>query len=148
LLAPALSPLAGTTESTQPNHLFQKHGKIIPLRGDVTSHESLEEVVSAIQSQSGHINLLVNNAGVAGNVYKDRPETFASAEEFKNYFLSKETQQDFTKVFDVNVSSVWFTTLHFLPLLEAGNNTEWGRKGITSQVVTISSVAAFRRQDW
>lgn len=41
----------------------QKHGKIIPLEGDVTDRDSLLSLVDAVKNRHGYIDLLVNNAG-------------------------------------------------------------------------------------
>ncbi|KAJ2906512.1 hypothetical protein MKZ38_001493 [Zalerion maritima] len=51
--------------------------------------------------------------------------------------------EDFTSTFNVNVSSVWYTAMAFLPLLDRGNKV----RNVTqsSQVVATSSIAAFNK---
>ncbi|EIN12302.1 NAD(P)-binding protein [Punctularia strigosozonata HHB-11173 SS5] len=44
------------------------HGKLLPLVCDVTSQSDLLAAVSAVQARHGHINLLINNAGIAKNL--------------------------------------------------------------------------------
>jgi NADP-dependent 3-hydroxy acid dehydrogenase YdfG len=41
----------------------QKHGRIIPLGGDVTDRDSLLSLVDQVKNRHGYIDLLVNNAG-------------------------------------------------------------------------------------
>jgi NAD(P)-dependent dehydrogenase (short-subunit alcohol dehydrogenase family) len=43
---------------------------LIPLEGDITNRESLCSIVEQIEARHGYINLLVNNAGIAKNLYK------------------------------------------------------------------------------
>jgi len=121
-----------------------RHGKIIPLKGDVTSKESLQELASTIKAQTGYINLLVNNSGVFGPHTMDRPKN-QSVKEFVDYFWNQASVEDFTRIFEVNVTGVLYTTLAFLELLDAGNKEGRGLEGVSSQVVTVSSIGGLRR---
>jgi len=121
------------------------HNKIIPLQGDVTSKESLQQVASTIKSQAGYINLLVNNSGISGPAITSPSNTSQSAKEYAESFWAQASMEDFTKVFEVNVTGMFYTTLAFLELLDAGNEEGRGLDGVSSQVISISSIAGFRR---
>ncbi|KZS93798.1 NAD-binding protein [Sistotremastrum niveocremeum HHB9708] len=125
------------------------YGKIIPLQGDVSSKESLLSVVSAIKARTGYINLLVNNSGIMGNTIQDLPNAYPgsgkSVKELQEYLWNSESVEEFVNVFKVNLGGVWFGTIAFLQLLEEGNKPGRGVAGVTSQVITISSIEGFRR---
>lgn len=115
---------------------------IIPLIGDVTSKESLMEVAAQVKKDTGYINLLCCNSG-----YMPPPVGVKSAEvsleEYAAKALDQETE-DWNNTFATNSTSVWFTTMAFLTLLDAGNqqNNAPGRK---SQVLVTSSIAGYLR---
>lgn len=54
------------------------------------------------------------------------------------------TPEAFQGTFNVNVTAVYYTTVAFLDLLDKGNK-KGNTPGVTSQVVTMSSLAGFRR---
>jgi NAD(P)-dependent dehydrogenase (short-subunit alcohol dehydrogenase family) len=86
----------------------------------------------------------VNNAGAYGASAKDRPKE-PTAKEFADYYWNNASIQDFTRVFEANVTGVFYTTLAFLKLLDAGNQEGRSIEGVSSQVITISSIGGFRR---
>lgn len=51
---------------------------------------------------------------------------------------------EFSRTFAVNATSVWYTTMAFLPLLDRGNKA--GNLSWSSQVVVTSSIAGFNRK--
>jgi 2-keto-3-deoxy-L-fuconate dehydrogenase len=83
---------------------------------DVTKRESIEAAVTA----TGKLDVLVNNAGIAsvGDITKIEPD-------------------EFDRVMEVNVKSVYLVTRAFLPLLLASR----GLIGATGSIVNIGSVA-------
>jgi len=103
----------------------------------------LLSIVSTIESQTGYINLLVNNSGMQG------PESFipegqATDVSAVQKALWNTPHEEFLQTFNVNVAAVFYTTIAFLELLDKGNK-RGGIPGVTSQVITVSSVAGFRR---
>lgn len=42
-------------------------GQLIPITADVTSKESIQQLVSEISKKEKHVNVLVNNAGISGD---------------------------------------------------------------------------------
>lgn len=131
-----------------PEHIYsQKFGKIIPVQGDVTSKESLLTVVDIVKKQTGYIDLLVNNSGVLYNK-AEPPSPNDDIKTFQDKLWNAGTSDEFNRTFEVNVAAVYYATVAFLELLDAGNKRPGrGNDAPTSQVVTISSIAGFRRDD-
>jgi len=121
-----------------------RHGKLIPLQCDVTCRSSLEALVSSIESQVGFINLLVNNCGTSGPSDKFPPRS-ADIKTFQTCLLENNSES-FQKTFEVNHTAMYFVTVAFLQLLDEGNK-RGGIPDVSSQVINIASVAAFRREE-
>jgi NAD(P)-dependent dehydrogenase (short-subunit alcohol dehydrogenase family) len=121
---------------------INKPGVVVPLYCDVTSKVSLESVASVIQRDSGYLNLAVLNAGVGGPQVPF-PAPGASLEEWRQKQLAVDVDE-YTDTFRVNVSSVWFSAMAMLTLLDAGNKK--GNVEQSSQVVVTSSIAAFNKK--
>lgn len=149
---PNLPPRLTTTE--------QKHGKIIPIKADVTDKASLQAAVDKIEQDVGYINLLVNNSGTLGRRHNvlPRPAPFQpldgqwtqskdghdfSSLDHVREFLWKDEVDDWDNILRVNVSGIWFTSIAFLSLLGKGN--EKGNVVQKSQIVTVGSIGAFIR---
>jgi NAD(P)-dependent dehydrogenase (short-subunit alcohol dehydrogenase family) len=107
----------------------------------VTSKPSLDAAVKTVKDEAGYINLLVCNSGIGGPV-TPRPTAGTTVEEFaeQNYAVPME---DYTQVFNVNASSVWYTTMAFLTLLDAGNKK--GNVVQKSQMIATSSISGFNK---
>ncbi|KAH8085989.1 NAD-P-binding protein [Cristinia sonorae] len=126
-----------------------RYGKIIPLRCDVSCRESILGIVKTIKERHGYINLLVNNAGVAHNLLPKLPtptSTNGDITAFQDVLWNAGTPEEFAHSFDVNTTGIWYTTVAFLELLDAGNK-QGNMEGVTSQVVTVASGGAFRKDD-
>jgi len=61
---------------------------VVPLYCDVTSKISLESVVSVVETDVGHLDLLVCNAGIGGPQVKPPVKGITSLEEWYDHFLS------------------------------------------------------------
>lgn len=115
---------------------------IVPLVGDVTSKESLCEIADKIKQDTGYLNLLCCNSGTmpppigvkAGEV---------SVEEYRKKALEQKTE-DWATAFATNSISVFFSTMAFLELLDAGNKNG-NCSGRKSQVLVTSSIAGYLR---
>ncbi|KAL4080792.1 hypothetical protein J3A83DRAFT_4084156 [Scleroderma citrinum] len=145
-----------------------KFGNIIPLQGDITSRESLLEIVETIRARHGYIDLLVNNAGIARNLLPSHlPSPLdnsagspPSIKTLQDVLWNTGDPSGFAETFETNVTATYYTTVAFLDLLHLGNL----RRGalpplfaakhtptqqpethkVTSQVITISSSGSFR----
>jgi len=95
--------------------LSKSVGSSQPLHLDVTSPQSIADAVSHLT----RLDILVNNAGIGhvGSIEQTEPE-------------------DFERLLNVNVRSVYLVTRAFLPLLIAA-----GEKGAAGSIVNIASVA-------
>ncbi|ORY57583.1 short chain dehydrogenase [Pseudomassariella vexata] len=114
-----------------------------PLECDVTSKPSLQAAVEIIKQNEGFINLLICNSGIGGpQVKRPSPEMTLKEWADENFDVPME---EYTKTFAVNVSAVWFTTLVFLRLLDAGNKK--GNIWQKSQVIATSSIGGFNKQN-
>ncbi|KAI1458701.1 NAD(P)-binding protein [Annulohypoxylon moriforme] len=114
---------------------------VIPITADVASKESLQSAVDQVKQDAGFVNLLVCNSGIGGP-YGIRPNKETTLDEFveANWSIPIE---DYTNTFNVNTSAVWYTTVSFLKLLEAGNKQ--GNVEQTSQVIAISSIGGLNK---
>ena len=81
-------------------------GDVFAVRVDVTDHDSIRAASDMIKKKVGHLDGLVNNAGI--NVgYLDKP--------------SQSRLEDFKAVYATDVFGVVDVTLTFLPLLQASS---------------------------
>ncbi|KZF25700.1 NAD(P)-binding protein [Xylona heveae TC161] len=127
-------------ENAAKTHTPGMGGQIIPVGPcDVTKKDDLEKLVSEISSKEKYLNLLVCNAGIAGP--KAVPEG-SEAKELKEKLWNNEDFESWNSTFNTNVSSVYFTTVAFLPLLQAGVETHGHR---SASVIVISSMSGLMR---
>lgn len=118
-------------------------GNIIPIVGDVTSKDSLLAAVKHIESETGYVNVVIANSGVAGPQTPAPSPDVSLADFAKGLFDVDPLKQSNT--FEVNVTATWYTVAAFLPLLDAGNAK--GNVPVKSQVIATSSVASFSRSN-
>jgi 3-oxoacyl-[acyl-carrier protein] reductase len=91
-------------------------GDAIALRADVSQSGDVERLVREVESAFGHINVLVNNAGILGVLAYEQID-----------------EAEWERVMRTNLTSAFLVTKAVLPgMLKAG----WGR------VISLSSVAA------
>ncbi|MDQ3784932.1 MAG: SDR family oxidoreductase [Actinomycetota bacterium] len=83
---------------------------------DVTSEGQVEGAVEAVLDSFGHIDALVNNAGI--NAYFD---------------ATRMTESDWDKVFAVDLKAVWLCSKHVLPVMQRAGS---------GSIVNISSIHA------
>lgn len=112
------------------------NGQIIPIGPcDVTKKDDLENLVSQIESKEKYLSLLIAAAGVAG------PKGFAdsgNAREVKKS-LWEESVEEWNATYSSDVTSVYFSTVAFLPLLQSAPSTQ------KSSVIVISSMSGMMR---
>lgn len=125
-------------------HQPQAHGNIIPIQGDVASHDDLQKAVDLITQDSGHIDLLICNAGrttfdTSPNA-RPKPTSESSASEIRDYYFNYRPATLWTETLNTNVAAVFTTTMAFLELLDAGNKKRRDPGAPTSQVIALGSV--------
>lgn len=129
-------------ENAAKSHSPGDAGEIVPAGPcDVTSKEELEKLVKEISSKEKHIDLLVANAGISGP--KGIPEA-SDATQLSNDLWKAESPPEWADVFNTNVTSVYFTTVAFLPLLQASQNHP-DRNIRSPSVIVISSMSGLMR---
>nr|POE48121.1 guanine nucleotide exchange factor lte1 [Quercus suber] len=125
------------------------HGNIIPIAGSTTSREDLQRAVDIITKETGHIDLLINNAGqttfLAGPGVRPMPTGDVPLSEYRDYFFNYRDSQDWLNTLNTNISGVFITSMAFLELLDAGNKRR-AKELPTSQIITIGSVGGLTRQ--
>ncbi|KAL1615742.1 hypothetical protein SLS56_011712 [Neofusicoccum ribis] len=140
--------------------------KVIPLRCDVTSDTSIAAAVQQIEADTGCVDVLANNAGIAGPLFDINAAT--SVDELSAGLL--EAHRKSPDVLACNTISVIGITTALLPLLDKSNKRRGWRNssklGLTdvntravssapadinaedhrsSQIITISSIAGIER---
>jgi NAD(P)-dependent dehydrogenase (short-subunit alcohol dehydrogenase family) len=120
---------------------------IRPIVCDVTSKAQLQLAVDQITQETGHINLLVCNAGMAPPKYETQPSETSSIQEVREYYFNTLQVEEHAATFNLNTTAVLLTTFAFLELLDAGNKVAEaaGFSLPRSQVVTVSSAGGFFR---
>lgn len=138
------------TVSLAPAHA---RDSIISIPGDVTSQDSLQSAYETISKQTSHVGLLIVNSGVLGPTARIAPKTdgsMPSISEVKDYLWSI-PMADFTRVFEVNTTGAYYTSIAFLPLLDAANKRREGpvKNKLSSplaQIIMTSSIAGYSRK--
>lgn len=90
--------------------------------------------------------MLINNSGVMYNTAR-APEPTDDIKTFQKKLWEAGTKEEFNKTFEVNVTAVYYTTVAFLELLDAGNKRATSEDEPSSQVITVGSIGGFRRDD-
>lgn len=122
---------------------LQKFDRLIPLQGDITDPEGLLSMAELVRTRHGYVDMLINNAGIARNLFPhplpspsdasdathlpsppSSPITGPSApsiKAFQNTLWNTGSPKDFADTFATNVTAVYYTTVAFLDLLHQGN---------------------------
>ncbi|MDI1487229.1 MAG: hypothetical protein OHK93_006498 [Ramalina farinacea] len=109
---------------------------------DVTSKAELEKLVKDLSSKEKYLNLLVTNAGQSGP--KNPPDS-ESAAEVSNRIWQGESTEDWAGVLNTNVTSVFFSALAFLPLLQASIDPAGPYAPRSPSVIVISSISGIMK---
>ncbi|PBK64164.1 short-chain dehydrogenase [Armillaria solidipes] len=111
-------------------------GSITPLQMDVTNEEDVKAGVKHIEETDGKLDILINNAGIAGSL---RDPDFAAKRAAASDPFEPETVQNWADIFALNTIAPFFVVRAFQSLLIKGAHS---RPQGTSSVINISSVAA------
>ncbi|KAI9827018.1 MAG: hypothetical protein M1826_006497 [Phylliscum demangeonii] len=115
-------------------------GAIIPLGPcDVTSKSDLDKLFQQVSQKEKKLDLLVASAGISGPK-ADPADTDAT--KLKATLWDHEDFSQWSDVFQTNVSAVYFTTVAFLPLLQAATEQTRGR---SASVIVISSMSGLMK---
>jgi len=112
------------------------NGEIIPIGPcDVTKKDDLERITAELESKEKYLSLVVAAAGVSGP--KGFPDTSDADQMKKN--LWQESVDEWNATYNTNVTSVFFSVVSFLPLLQRAPPEQ------TSNVIVISSMSGIMR---
>ncbi|KAI1298902.1 hypothetical protein F5Y03DRAFT_386453 [Xylaria venustula] len=118
-------------------------GQIIPIGPcDVTKKEDLRRLADDVAEKEKCIHLLVCNAGIAGP--KAEPE-HDDAEDLRSRLWDNEDVSEWQDTYQTNVTAVYFTTVAFLPLLQAAMRPKGTLEPYSASVLTISSMSGIMR---
>lgn len=124
------SVVAGYRDKDRSNRLLndaQKNSAVLPFQVDVTVETDLEKLQDFIMTKFGHLDILINNAGI--NV---RPDTE----------LNKIDWSDIAVSFMVNVGGPFLTTKYLYPLLLAGKDKKIINVSSKMASITLSGADA------
>ncbi|XPS80621.1 hypothetical protein M3J07_012596 [Ascochyta lentis] len=125
------------------NEVASKYPSIVvPIRADVTSKDELATAADVARREIGYIHLLVANAGVSGPMLDELKPRYTLHDFVEHAWASP--IEEFTDTYHVNCSSVYYTILAFLELLDEGNKHR-PESGCKSQVIATASTASFLR---
>lgn len=113
---------------------------IVPVVADVTSKDSLIRAAALIKKETGFINVLICNSGIAATPVDQATE---SASELARRALARDPEE-WSTVFATNITAIYFTSMSFLELLDAGNKKSTTANR-TSQILVTSSNAGYLR---
>ncbi|KAI0817349.1 hypothetical protein GGR55DRAFT_14032 [Xylaria sp. FL0064] len=118
-------------------------GQIIPIGPcDVTKKGDLLRLADSVAGKEKCIHLLVCNAGVSGP--KAEPE-HTDAEDLRSRLWDNEDIESWQETYQTNVTAVYFTTVAFLPLLQAAMRPKGSLEPYSASVITISSMSGIMR---
>ena len=126
------------------DRVVESHGKnavgeIIPLTADISNKDSIKNLYAEFSKRESSLDILVNNAGIStGSTNTDA----GSAEALKKELFDNEsaTFADWDDIFRTNVSSIFFMTTAFLPLLDAASKKTHGWSSTVLNITSISGM--------
>ncbi|KAH6673043.1 hypothetical protein B0J14DRAFT_592247 [Halenospora varia] len=125
------------------------NNSIIPLQGDITSKESLQQIAEKIKSEVPYVNTVIANSGTMGPTLDLLPKSPTPSLAQFHEFLWNTPMSEFNETFMINSTAMFYTFLAFLPLLDAGNShveSPTKKTGVKSQFVVTSSIGAYSRR--
>ena len=114
---------------------------IVAVPGDITSQKDLQAMASHIRNDVGFINVLIANAGMTGPMLEDLKPRHTLSDFVQHAW--KTPTADFTDVYGLNCTALYYSVLAFLELLDEGNKSRY--QGGKSQVIATASTASFLR---
>ena len=116
-------------------------GSIVALQGDITSKDECLRLASEVEKQEPKgIHLLVNNAGIArddNTKYSNAKPNLGDPSSLSQHLLKSE-YVNWAETFETNITSQFFMSAAFLPLLAKGREVT---PGYTSSIVNIASIS-------
>jgi len=114
---------------------------VVALQGDVTSQNDLKRIASEVRDEVGYINVLIANAGMTGPMLEDLKPRYTLTDFVEHAW--KTPMSEFNDTYGLNCTSLYYTVLAFMELLDEGNSSRY--QGGKSQVIATASTASFLR---
>ncbi|KAF2873212.1 hypothetical protein BDV95DRAFT_593570 [Massariosphaeria phaeospora] len=112
-------------------------GQIIPIQGDVSTKQGVQNILKEIESREKCLCILVNNAGIAPGKTETKAD---SAEELRKHLLEPTSEDEWTSVYQTNVVGPFLMTTAFLPLLQKSTEMQQGWSGTVINITSISGL--------
>jgi NAD(P)-dependent dehydrogenase (short-subunit alcohol dehydrogenase family) len=130
-------------EQAAKSHDPKNGGSIIPLGPcDVTKKDDLARTVKDLKEKEKYINLLVCNAGVGGPKGGGGEE---DAQKLSEKLWENESVEEWNECYSTDVTSVYFTAVAFLPMLQAAISPNGPIERFGSSIITTSSMSGMMR---
>lgn len=97
-------------------------GEMIPIVMDQNDKDSIQAAFKEISSKESHLNLLINNAGLASN--KVDVTTGDKDVELFSKTMFENPMEDWEAVFKTNIYGYYYVSAAFLPLLVKANKAD------------------------
>ncbi|GAB1742808.1 hypothetical protein NU219Hw_g8518t1 [Hortaea werneckii] len=118
-------------------------GSITGISMDVTDKESIKAAVKQISEKEKCVNLLVNNAGVSGLNWGPKGMPQGSPAEISERMFNEASFDDWSWMYKVNVTSYYFTSSAFLPLLVAARDQAGYQEA--GSIINVSSLSGITK---
>lgn len=115
-------------------------GEIIAVQLDVTNKDSIKEFAKTISGKETCINLLVNNAGQTSKNYGEKWTPEGDPKEVSEKMMNYQDFSDWTSIYEINVASIYFMSIAFLPLLCAARDHGYQEAGSILNISSISGI--------
>ncbi|KAJ6780492.1 hypothetical protein PWT90_02968 [Aphanocladium album] len=127
-------------ETASKVHDYEAPGEIIPITADISSKIGVKALVDEIEKREDCVCLLVNNAGIS-NTSGPTAEKKSATELREALFDSGDSKfEEWQQVYSTNVTSMFFTTAAFLPLLQKSTEKHAGWSGSVINITSISGL--------
>ncbi|KAJ4362789.1 hypothetical protein N0V95_001281 [Ascochyta clinopodiicola] len=156
---------------SSPSAPKQSSSVLSAISADVTDLESIRKAVAQIEKEVGHVDVLINNAGVLGPKSGQPIHNAQSIEAVRDAMIMGMDGNDWSQAFEINTKAVVGVSALFLPLLEAANTRRgWAPGRVTgtgnarqrdtsklkeagvdedddrmAHIITVASVASYMR---
>lgn len=127
-------------ETVSREHGQNISGEIIPVQADISTKLGVKALVDNIASRERCLCILVNNAGISST--SGEISEAKSAEELRQSLFDSghSTFDEWADVYRTNVTSMFFTTAAFLPLLQKSTERHSDWSGTVINITSISGI--------
>ena len=115
-------------------------GSIVGIQMDVTDKDSIKKTAEEIAEKEKCINLLVNNAGATSVNYGEKGHPTGSPKEVSERMWEYQGFKEWTSIYEVNVASIYFVSVAFVPLLCAARDNGYKEAGSIVNVSSLSGI--------